>query len=61
MVNLIYLRQLYKIYIIIKIKWINSDLNPIDIIIKANAYNALRNLININTINLNTKEWVKRG
>jgi len=61
MVNLIYLRQLYKRRIITEIKWINSDLNPIDIIIKANTYNALRNLINTNTINLNTKEWVERG
>ena len=46
---------------IIKIKQIDSDLNPIDAIIKANAYNALRNLIDTNTINLNTKEWVERG
>ena len=44
-----------------EIKWIDSNLNPIDIIIKVNTYNALRNLININTINLNTREWVKRG
>ena len=61
MVNLIYLCQLYKRYIIIEIKWINSDLNPIDIIIKVNTYNTLKNLINMNTINLNTKEWVERG
>jgi len=61
MVNLICLRQLYKRRIITEIKWINGDLNPIDAIIKANAYNVLRNLININTINLNTKEWVERG
>ena len=61
MVNLIYLCQLYKRCIIIKIKWIDGDLNPIDIIMKVNAYNVLRNLININTINLNTKEWVERG
>ena len=44
-----------------EIKWINSNLNPIDIIIKANTYNVLRNLININIINLNTKKWVERG
>jgi len=61
MVNLTYLRQLYKRRIITEIKWINGNSNPIDAIIKANAYNALRNLININTINLNTKEWVERG
>ena len=46
---------------ITEIKWINSNLNPIDIITKANIYNILRNLINTNTINLNTKEWVERG
>ena len=56
MVNLICLRQSYKRYIITKIKWINSDLNPINTIMKANAYNVLRNLININIINLNTKK-----
>jgi len=61
MVNLIYLRQLYKRRIITEIKWINGDLNPIDIIMKANACNVLRNLVNINTINLNIKEWVERG
>ena len=56
-----YLCQLYKRRIIIKIKWINGNLNPIDTIIKANACNALRNLIDTNTINLNTKEWVERN
>ena len=61
MVNLIYLRQLYKRCIIIEIKWINSNLNPINIIRKVNTYNILKNLVNINTINLNTKEWVERG
>ena len=43
-----------------EIKWINGDLNPIDAMMKVNAYNALRNLINTNTINLNMKEWVER-
>jgi len=61
MVNLIYLRQLYKRRIIMEIKWIDGDLNPIDIIMKVNACNTLRNLVNTNTINLNTKEWVERG
>jgi len=61
MVNLICLRQLYKRRIIMEIKWINGDLNPIDAMTKANACNVLRNLINTNTINLNTKEWVERG
>ena len=55
-VNLMYLRQSYKRRMITKIKQINSDSNPINIIIKVNAYNILRNLINMNTINLNIKE-----
>ena len=46
---------------ITEIKWIDGDLNPTDIITKVNAYNALRNLIDTNIINLNTKEWVERG
>ena len=61
MVDLIYLHQLYKRDMIIKIKWINDNLNFIDVIIKVNAYNALRNFINMNMINLNIKEWVERG
>jgi len=61
MVNLIYLCQLYERRIITEIKWINGDLNPIDVITKVNACNVLRNLVDINTINLNTKEWVERG
>jgi len=61
MVNLMCLRQSYKRRIITEIKWINGDSNPIDTIIKVNACNALRNLVNTNTINLNTKEWVERG
>jgi hypothetical protein len=46
---------------ITEIKWIDGDLNPIDVMTKANAYNVLRNLVDTNTINLNTKEWVERG
>jgi len=52
MVNLIYLRQLYKRRIITEIKWINGDLNPVDAITKVNACNILRNLINTNMINV---------
>ena len=56
MVNLICLRQLYKRYIITKIKWINSNLNFADAITKINACNILKNFINTNIINLNTKK-----
>ena len=60
-VDLMYLCQLYKRYIIMEIKWINGDLNPTDAMTKVNACNALRNLVDTNTINLNTKEWVERN
>jgi hypothetical protein len=46
---------------ITEIKWIDGDSNPADAMTKANACNALRNLVDTNTINLNTKEWVERG
>ena len=61
MVNLMCLHQSYKRHIITEIKWINSNSNPTDTITKANACNALKNLVNTNTINLNTKKWVERG
>ena len=41
---------------IIEIKWINSNINPTNVIIKEKAYNTLRDLINTNKINLSTKE-----
>jgi hypothetical protein len=50
------LRQSYKRRIITEIKWINKDSNPADTITKEKAYNTLRDLININKINLSTKE-----
>jgi hypothetical protein len=41
---------------ITEIKWINRDSNPADAITKEKVYNALRDLINTNKINLSTKE-----
>ena len=59
-VNFIYLRQLYKCKKIAKIKWIKGNTNPADFIIKLKAYNALKQLINTNKVNINIIEWVKR-
>ena len=36
-------------------------MNPANVITKGKAYNALRDLINTNKINLSTKEQVKRS
>ena len=49
-IDIICLHQAYKRREIIKIKWINGNTNPINIIIKSKAYNALTQLINTNYI-----------
>ena len=41
---------------IIEIKWIDSNVNPTDTMMKGEACNTLRDLINMNKINLSTKE-----
>ena len=60
MVDLIYLRQAYKRHEITEVKWINSRDNPVDAIIKAKPYQALKTLINTNKLNLKVIEWVER-
>ena len=54
------LHQAYKWRKIIKIKWIGGGDNPVDIIIKAKPYQALKILININKLNLKVTEWVEQ-
>ena len=60
MVDLIYLRQLYKRREIVEIKWINRGSNSIDTIIKLRPYQALKDLINTNIVKLQVTEWVER-
>ena len=48
--------QLYKCKEIIKIKWINNNSNPADLIIKGKASIALKKLINTNYLELQTME-----
>ena len=55
------LQQLYKRREIVEIKWINRGSNPIDAITKLKPYQALKYLININTIKLQVTKWVERG
>ena len=58
-INIIYLRQLYKRCKIAKVKWINGDSNPIDTITKSKLLLAFKRLININQIKLKIVKWVK--
>ena len=47
-----YLRQLYKRKEIAKIKWIKGNTNLADFITKLKVYNALKQLINTNKVNI---------
>ena len=58
-INIICLHQLYKRREIAKIKQINRDSNPTDIITKSKPSSAFKQLINTNRIKLKTVEWVK--
>ena len=48
MINIIYLRQLYKRREIAKVKWIDGNSNPINTITKSKPSLALKRLIDIN-------------
>ena len=54
------LRQLYKYKEIAKIKWIKGNTNPADFITKLKVYNALKQLIDTNKVNISIMEWVER-
>ena len=55
------LQQLYKRKEIAEIKQINGGSNPINAITKSKPYQALKDLIDMNTIKLQVTEWVERG
>ena len=52
MVDFICLRQLYKCKEIAKIKWIKGNTNLANFITKLKVYNALKQLINTNKVNI---------
>jgi hypothetical protein len=60
MIDVICLYQSYKRREITEVKWINSNSNPADLIIKGKASTALKKLINTNYLELQTIEWVER-
>ena len=60
MVNFICLHQLYKCKEIAKIKWIKGNTNLADFMIKLKVYNALKQLINTNKVNISVMEQVER-
>lgn len=56
MVDMMSLHQSYKRQEITEVKWIHGHHNPADSMIKAKFSSALKNLIDINYININTIE-----
>jgi hypothetical protein len=60
MIDLMCLRQSYERRKITKIRWIDDEFNPIDVMTKSNSCQTLSRLIDTNIINLKTSEWVER-
>ena len=56
MVNLMCLRQSYEQREIAEIKWINGNSNPANAMTKSKPCQALKDLINTNTVNLKVTE-----
>ena len=52
MIDIMCFYQLYKHREIIKVKWINSNSNPTDLMTKGKASTALKKLINTNYLEL---------
>ena len=60
MIDLMCLRQSYERREIAEIKWIDGDSNPADAMTKTKPCQALRNLIETNTIHVEATGWVER-
>jgi hypothetical protein len=60
-IDVMCLRQVYERREIAKIKWIKGESNPADGITKSKPSNALKQLIDTNTLQLNVEEWVERN
>ncbi len=60
MIDLMCLRQSYERQEIAEIRWIDGEINSVDAMIKTKFCQVLKNLIDTNTIDLKTTEWVER-
>jgi 23S rRNA maturation mini-RNase III len=61
MIDVMALRQFYERREITEMIWIHDINNPANSMIKAKSSTVLKTMIDINQINLNTTEWVKRA
>jgi hypothetical protein len=60
MIDVMCLRQAYERREIAEVKWIKGDSNPADSMTKAKPSNALKRLIETNTLQMDVEEWVER-
>jgi hypothetical protein len=62
MIDIMCLRQAYERREIAEVKWIKGKSNPADAMTKSNSKssNALKRLIDTNTLQLDVEEWVER-
>jgi hypothetical protein len=61
MIDVMILRQFYKRREITEMIWIHDMNNSVDSMIEIKSSTALKTMIDINQINLNTTKWVKRA
>lgn len=61
MIDVMCLRQAYERREIAEVKWIKGNSNPADAMTKAKPSNALTQLLDTNTLQLDVEEWVERG
>ena len=61
MIDVMCLRQAYEQCEIAEVKWIKGNSNPADAMTKAKSSNALTQLLDTNTLQLDVEEWVERG
>jgi hypothetical protein len=61
MMNVMILKQSYERREITEIKWIHESNNSVDSMTKSKSFSALKTIIDINRINLDTIEWMKRA
>ena len=60
MIDVMCLRQAYERREIAEVKWIKGESNPADSMTKSKPSNALKRLIDTNTLQLDVEEWVER-
>jgi hypothetical protein len=61
MIDVMTLRQFYERREITEMKWVHEINNLVDFMTKNKSFSALRTLIDINQINLDTIEWIERA